>query len=281
MDLCDSIITHDQDSKDRNVRLQALILFIAKEIKRICEKNNIEYFLSGGTLLGAVRHKGFIPWDDDFDIGMSRANYEKFINACEKDLNTDVFVLQTWKNEEKYCFDFAKIQLKGTSIIEDFSKNVAINHGIFVDIFPFDNLPDKSLDRKIFMMVNHVLKNMIWVKCGYGKESHKKKVSYKFFSLLAAPFDLFKLKEFRNKWVKRYNHLVTKENFYSDYPGYPRNAEWFTASKLYQFEDTEFLGVADADALLKASYGDYMKLPPIEKRVQHSHYEIDFGNYFD
>ena len=123
-------------------KLQTAILMIAKEIVRLCDENNIPYFINGGTQLGAIRHKGFIPWDDDFDIGMRRADYEKFLKVCEEQLDHNKYFLQTEDTEKNYAFYFAKIQLKGTSIIEDFSKNVQIEHGIFVDIFPYDNIPD-------------------------------------------------------------------------------------------------------------------------------------------
>ena len=123
-------------------KLQTAILMIAKEIVRLCDENNIPYFINGGTQLGAVRHKGFIPWDDDFDIGMRRADYEKFLKVCEEQLDHNKYFLQTEDTEKNYDFYFAKIQLKVTSIIEDFSKNVQIEHGIFVDIFPYDNIPD-------------------------------------------------------------------------------------------------------------------------------------------
>ena len=111
-------------------KLQKLILYIADEIIRICEKNDIPYNITAGTLLGAVRHKGFIPWDDDFDIAMSREDYERFLKACKKDLDTSVFFLQTADTDRKFAYSMAKVQLLGTEIIEEFSIGVDIHHGI-------------------------------------------------------------------------------------------------------------------------------------------------------
>ena len=153
-------------------KIQKLILYIANEVIRICDKNDIPYNITAGTLLGAVRHKGFIPWDDDFDFAMTRNDYERFLKACKKDLNTDIFFLQTAETDRNFAYSMAKLQLLGTEIIEDFSIGVDIHHGIFVDIFPYDKLPDGDVKRKKFLKKNHLLKTMLWIKCGYGVKEH-------------------------------------------------------------------------------------------------------------
>lgn len=156
-------------------KLQDTILIIAKEIDKICKENNIDYFMDGGTQLGAIRHRGFIPWDDDFDIGMKRIEYDRFINVCQQSLNKKKFHLET-EEDIGYGFAFAKIHLKGTEIIENFSKNANVDHGIFVDIFPYDNIPDSDLKRTLFLAENHILKNLIWVKAGVWKCGAKTEV---------------------------------------------------------------------------------------------------------
>ena len=85
-------------------KIQKLILYIANEVIRICDKNDIPYNITAGTLLGAVRHKGFIPWDDDFDFAMTRNDYERFLKACKKDLNTDIFFLQTAETDRNFAY---------------------------------------------------------------------------------------------------------------------------------------------------------------------------------
>ena len=265
---------------DKNkVKLQNVILMIAKEIVKLCDENNIPYFINGGTQLGAIRHKGFIPWDDDFDIGMLRADYEKFLKVCEEQLDYNKYFLQTEDTEKYYAFNFAKIQLKGTCIIEDFSKNVQIEHGIFVDIFPYDNIPDKAMKRRFFFMYNHILKNLLWIKCGYGDDTQKNAISYKCMLFISHFFSLERLKKKRKQLMNQYNNQITKNCITSDYPGDILKNEWFEDFVKYKFEDVEFLGFKKYDEYLKNLYGDYMKIPKESDRVTHSNYDIDFGVY--
>lgn len=260
-------------------KLQNLILLIAKEIVRICNKYDITYYLDSGTQLGAVRHNGFIPWDDDFDIAMKRLDYERFLNICEKELDKTKFFLQTEWTEKNYCFTFAKIQLLGTEIIEDFSKEVDIHHGIFVDIFPYDNLPDNSKQQKWFLYKNYILKNLLWVKCGYGTSIHKRKIGYCVFKLLSRLFSIEDLKIKRYKLIVQNNKNNTKLCFTSDYPKIKLQNAWFNEFSWYKFETEKFRGFKRYDSYLKTLYGEYMQLPPIEKRIQHSNYKINFGIY--
>lgn len=266
---------------DEKKRLQKLILLTAKEVCSFCELNGIPYFIIGGTQLGAIRHKGFIPWDDDFDIGMKRLDYERFIEIWTKKCDKEKFFLQTQDSEMYYTFSFCKVQLKGTKILEDFSKNVPIQHGIFVDIFPYDNLPDKKMKRTIFLLKNHIVKNMLWVKCGYGTDEQRKSLKYKLFKVLGCFASVRRLKKIQNKLVTRYNKSNTAYCFNCDYPKQQISIEWISNLRKYQFEEECFYGVEDYDAYLKHMYGDYMELPPVEKRIQHSYEKIVFGPYED
>lgn len=260
-------------------KLQELLLMIAMEIKRICEKHNIPYFIDGGTQLGAVRHKGFIPWDDDLDIAMKRSDYEKFLKVCSYELDRNIFFIQNEWTEENYAFSFTKIQLLGTELLEDFSKNVSINHSIFVDIFPYDNLPNSKIKKKLFLLKNHIIKNLLWTKCGYGTEKHRLQTRYKIFKLLSGLFTVEYLKKKRNKLITKYNSQTTELCFTSDYPKTMILNKWFQSSKLYSFENQQLSGFLEADELLTTLYGDYMKLPPQNERRKHSQYEVKFGPY--
>ena len=123
-------------------------LEIANEVKKICENYKIKYFLIAGTLLGAVRHRGFIPWDDDLDMGMLRKDYIKFLKIARKELD-DKYYLESWKVASGYGLPFTKIRMNGTKYIERNSKDVNCHLGIFIDIFPFDNVPDNKVQRLI------------------------------------------------------------------------------------------------------------------------------------
>lgn len=263
--------------KDKE-KLQKIILIIAKEVDRICKNNNIEYFLDGGTQLGAVRHKGFIPWDDDFDIGMKRKEFEKFIYACKKELNKSEFYLET-SEDTGYAFSFAKIHLNGTCIIEDFSKSADVHHGIFVDIFPYDKLPQNRLNRKLFLFINNLLKNLIWIKLNYGDDFHRKKISYKIFKFLGKALPISLLKRKRNYLIQKYNYTNSDYYFNSDYSKKFISKYWIDDIVDYNFEKYNFKGVKDYDSFLRNLYGNYMNMPPEEERVCHSNYNVDFGKY--
>lgn len=259
-------------------RLQNTILIIANEIDRICNKNNIEYFMDGGTQLGAVRHKGFIPWDDDFDIGMKRKEYERFIQVCKKELDKKKYYLET-DEDMGYGFAFAKIHLNDTEIVEDFSRNAKVHHGIFVDIFPYDNLPESKIECKIFLAENHILKNLIWVKTGYGSENQRKKNSYRFFKVASNFFSLNILKKARRNLICKYDDRKTEYCFTSDYPKNHLKSFWLDNIEKFRFENDSFWGMKDYDAFLKMLYGDYIELPPKEKQIVHSTYKVYFGPY--
>lgn len=253
-----------------NEKLKSAILFIADEIDRICRKYNITYTISSGTMLGAIRHKGFIPWDDDFDIEMRRDEFERFITICDKELNNNIFYLQTDKTEQFYAYSFAKIQLNGTLFMEDFSSNVPIHHGIFVDIFPLDKVPNNRIKASIMKINNHIIKSMIWIKCGYGTLQHKKKFSYWLLRIAAAFFKLETLKLFRRDLLNKYNSNPTNYFFISDYPRYRLKCTWYETFCEYNFNGHLFYGLKNYDEYLKEMYGDYMVLPPEAERYNHS-----------
>lgn len=269
--------------------LHALELKIALEIKRVCEKNGLRYFLTAGTLLGAVRHGGFIPWDDDMDIGMPRADYDAFTGACAADLGPE-FLLQTWDTDPDYPFPAGKVRLKGTRAPEKFAEGNrgggVGRDGIYVDIFPFDAVPDGRLAAKLQGWGYFFFKRLLWIKKGYGKsirmESWGQRLKYDAFLALSAVFPYGTAKRCCDWMQRRFNgkntrHVVTNG-------AHPFGKEmieraWMDDLAPIQFEGEEFPSYRSREAYLKHMYGDYMALPPENERAGHEFEGLDFGPY--
>lgn len=137
-------------NKEMNLRkLQLAELEILKDFIRVCNELKLTYFLDSGTLLGCIRHEGFIPWDDDIDVSMPREDYEIFLEKGQALLKREYF-LQSYKTEPNYTLNFAKIRNSNTTFIESSVKDLNINHGIFIDIFPIDGYkPDRKIENYI------------------------------------------------------------------------------------------------------------------------------------
>lgn len=263
-------------------RVQLAQLEIAKEIKRVCDENDIRYFLSFGTMLGAVRHQGFIPWDDDMDLGMMRSEYERFLQIAPEKLKPE-YVLQTWYTDENVSIPFAKVRKRGTVYIESKGGNLKEN-GFFVDIFPFDFQPATeeacaALNRKLKTIFRTKLMKSRYTPWRDGdKINWKKRAGYLLFQVRA----LFTTQE---KLAREFDALASSvpENdilFWQE--GISRmkkiKRQWCEELAEYTFEGETFTGPKDYDALLTAIYGDYMQLPPEDQRENRHQIEaVDFG----
>lgn len=266
-------------------KVQLLELEIAKEMKRICETNNIKYFLLWGSLLGAVRHEGFIPWDDDMDFGMLREDYEKFIDVCKKELDPKFF-MQTWDTDSDYPFAYAKIRIKGTHFREQFSDNCLSNDGIFIDVFPMDNAPNTYIKKKVQEIKYFLCIRLLWIKKGMGKsieqESAIQKIKYVSFLALSKVFSFDRIKNYFKKVLNKYNNKSTKKivctaGKYCFKYTMPR--EWAENLTNIKFETIELPAFKSRHEYLSLLYGDYMTPPPLEERYGHLPSEIDFGPY--
>ena len=263
--------------------MHELHLILADELKRICDKYNITYFMIAGTLLGAVRHQGFIPWDDDMDFGMQRSEFQRFVVACTKELNEEKFYLQTDKNDKLYPFNFAKLRLKHTKVVEEFSSHVNTNQGIYIDIFPIDAVSDRKYNANLQLKQFWFYRNLLLIKLGYGTEHKKKKLNYKVGKLISKIYSIDSLKEKKDKVIRRCEGKETKFVVTSD-GNYGLNketlkSEWIKNICDYKFENKIYPGIKNNDEYLTYFYGNYMKLPETDNRNHHKRLDVEFGPY--
>lgn len=256
-------------------------LNILREIKRICDANNINFILGGGTLIGAVRHKGFIPWDDDIDIAMLRSDYEVFIKAAS-DL-PDYMVVLSHPAYEKYGEQMTKVMDIRAIFRERFAQNVDIPAGVFVDIFVFDNVPSNQISRMVHRFKNYTLRKMILLANDYNFTKYGwKKEAYKLLQKMIKPFPVKSLQKAYDKNAQRYNRQKTdKVVSLSGSYGYKKETvpvSYLEDLVFVEFENDMYCAPREYDAFLRSVYGDYMKLPPKEKQVnKHTLAELDLS----
>ena len=262
-------------------------LIIAREIKRLCDKHNIKYFIIAGTLLGAIRHGGFIPWDDDMDVGMLREDYEKFIKVAKTELGGDFF-LQTSETDKNYGLPFAKILLNDTVLVEASAGSDA-KKGIFVDVFPFDVAPENEADRENHNKKTYIYKRLLLAKLNYNvcaKNDYVKRAVYFILKIMSSFYSHDKLVQKLESEITRYNNSKTEDivNIGGAY-GYKKEtikADWVRDTVEIPFEDMTLSAPVDYIKYLETFYGDYMTPPPEDKRYnRHSVTELDFGKYAD
>ena len=258
-------------------------LEMALEVKRICDKYNIKYSIIAGTLLGAVRHKGFIPWDDDLDIGMLREEYDRFIEVCKKELD-DKYFLQTWDTDKDFPLPIAKLRKNGTRYVEKNSSKSNHHKGIYIDIFPFDNVPESTIKRKVQNIVTYILKRMLLIKKNYilWEDNEKlKRIIYKIVFIVSSLFPDYLIKDTLYRVMTMYNDRKTNKvvTFGGAY-GYNKetiNRQWLENNKPIIFENVEFSAPCDYEGYLTYFYGDYMSPPPENKRYnRHNIIEVRF-----
>ncbi len=264
-------------------KMHPLHLVLADELKRICEKYDIKYFMIAGTLLGAVRHGGFVPWDDDMDFGILRTDYEKFISLCDKELDKDIFCLQTEQNEKFYPFGFAKLSLTGTEFKEEVINKFNVHEGIYIDIFPFDTVPNSNWERWIQYKVFHITNRLIKLKTGFFSKYQKRTIQHYIGCIISKVFPITFLKTIRYNCITRYmnedsKYVVNGDGAYGIEKETLRR-KWVEDIKDYSFEDRIYPGIADYDDYLTYFYGNYMTPPPTDERKHHRRIMVDFGQY--
>jgi lipopolysaccharide cholinephosphotransferase len=262
-------------------KVQDTVLEILSDIIRVCTENDIEYFIIGGTALGAVRHKGFIPWDDDIDIGMTRINYNKFLSIAQNKLNKDLF-LQTFETDPKIPFYFAKVKKNGTKFIEYYCRDIEMHQGLFVDIFPYDNVPDDPRLKKRHIFKVNILANLFISKSLMGTSAPQfgisgliKRYGRVILHYILKPISKNFLYSLLDTEVQKYNSIQSNIMSYINYPYLSINTNTLQTLETISFQGMSVFCPCDLHEYLTNQYGDYMKLPSKEKRVGHRPYIVE------
>lgn len=250
---------------------QGIMFQMLCELDAICRRNNINYMLFAGSALGAVRHKGFIPWDDDLDIVMLREDYDRFLSVAPNELDCKQYYLQKEFSSHWPMF-FSKLRKNNTACIErQIPKDRKMHQGIYIDIFPCDNLSDNKIIRKLQFVASKIVIAKSVYRRGYLTDSVLKKMFIQASRLLPLkPFWKF----VTNQRARDSNMVHT---FFGGARNYQKNAyprKWFEHSVQLPFEGSLFPVSAYYDDLLRKMYGDYMTPLPEEKRGQKIHAEI-------
>ncbi len=252
----------------RQVQMIQLELLI--EVDRICKKCNIHYNIIAGTLLGAVRHGGYIPWDDDADVALVRSEYEKFRKACIKELDRSQYVFQDHRNTKGYRWGYGKLRKKGTLFLREHQEHMPYMQGVFIDIFPLDGVPDNYFLRSIKNFECFCIRKILWSRVGMIAEKNRgKRQVYKVLGLIPEKY-VFR---YYHRMIHRANCKKTRMVRILMFPtpnseyGYYRN--WYENSMNIEFEGKVFQGIKDYDSYLNFKFGNYMELPPIEQRKSH------------
>lgn len=255
------------------------------ELDRICKKWNIPYFLVGGTLIGAIRHNGFIPWDDDIDVGMLHEDYDRFFEACKQELDP-AYVLHDWYADPGSPHPYGKLKIRGTHYPEALSKNSTMDDGVFIDVFPYDNAPDSVFLRRVQGAQIFVLRKILLLRCDFdlGGGSKAKKLVYGTLKFLSRIRSIEGWKRAFKKVQHRYNSKPTQVAvnmcgaYHYDRESKPR--AMLEKMTEHTFEGRMFCVPEDYDGFLRSCYGDYMQLPPEDQRVGvHGVQYVDFGDY--
>jgi lipopolysaccharide cholinephosphotransferase len=267
-------------------KLQLTQLQIAVEVAKLCDTHRIPYFLFAGTALGARRHGGFIPWDDDLDLGMLRADYDRFLTLAKSGGLPNHLHVQDWLDDEHVAAPFAKIRLNDSVMVEEWSEHTGGHKGIFIDIFPLDSIPDGTAQRLL-----HTAKLKFWIRLAHHQAGYTMNRQGWILRLpdlalrgLAriVPRQTAKkrLQEAMTRFEDRQTKRVAAVGGSRSLAKETILREWATNLTPGQFEGKTFLCTSNPDAYLTHAYGDFMTMPPPEERFgRHGIVELDFGPF--
>lgn len=259
----------------RNLQMIQLEMLI--EVDRICEKCDIKYNIIAGTLLGAVRHKGYIPWDDDADVALLRSEYEKFRDACITELDQTRFYFQDHRNTKGYRWGYGKIRRKNTLFLREYQEHMPYEQGVFIDVFPLDGVPDNYLMRCLNNFHCFCIRKILWSEVGrFAAKSFFMRAWYHLLSKVSRErvldyYDKFVVHSAKNTTMVRILLFPTPNRSF----GYYR--KWYENSAKIEFEKQYFWAIKDYNEYLSFKFGDYMTLPPVEQQKVHPVSKISIG----
>lgn len=265
------IITIDSETLRK---LQLKELDSLKFFDKFCKENDLTYYLLGGCVIGSLRHKGFIPWDDDIDLIMPRKDYTKMLELWNGELKDDRYILLKTDGEKIFTGNtFATLIDTSSTLIKENQQNIDVPHGIVTDIFPMDGCPDSKIKR--YMQYYHAMMYSLFIT-EYVPTKHGGVVSLASKILLG----IFKGKKIRTKIWKRAEKKASKYDFDThDFstelyagPGYMKNKyphKAFAGAAYSEFEGMMVPIPQGYDTYLSMAFGDYMSLPKEEDRVPH------------
>lgn len=303
-------------SEETLIKIQKLELDILKEVDAICRRNGIKYTLCGGSLLGAIRHKGFIPWDDDIDVSMLREDYDRFCEICKTELDSEKYFLQTTDTDPEYRFTYAKLLLNGTTYVRSGYEHMKYRTGIFIDIFPRDGVSDNPVLNTIQHTLGYMMRKILYSPMG-AVRSPKASARFIFRILRHLPksfpvkmlsfikwlnfnketdivycYGIMRNTEKRKLNMSKKKYREYKKSLKSETPQQKKERKirdsglkrcYFKELTDMPFEDMKAMVTDHYDIWLECNYGDYMKLPPEEKRKHHhttSYYSLGkYENY--
>lgn len=272
--MADTVLSTKETEKLKVIELDMLKIFIG-----ICSKLDIKYYVLGGTMLGAVRHKGFIPWDDDIDVGLYRRDYELFCQKAQELLPEGLF-LQTGETDPEYIGGFAKIRNSNTTFVESSTKKFRINHGVYLDIFPLDYYPETKAEQRLFELKNRIIKMRL--RREYTLDDRAKGSRAKEFAAAvasAAAMLIYPTVESACTAREKLYTSVKSSEMFANYNGAWGKKEivpafWYGEGRMMPFEDIQVCVPEHCEKWLAQVYGDYMQFPPEEKRVTHHFTEL-------
>ena len=281
------------DSADPQMlhRVHLLLTKMLAEFDRVCRQLGVSYAVYGGTAIGAVRHKGFIPWDDDIDVMMTRSDYERFLSEAPDLLGAE-FRIDNTRTIRDYPFMFSKLVLKDTLLIPEFAKDSAYRMPISLDILPVDNVPDspsafRAMSRRTWLWGRLLFLRGTPRPYLIGITGARRAAIYTVTSTVHWIMRGLGLtpRFLQSRWeraARRYEHVRTKRM--ADFSMRDPENWALTRDELFPvrevpFEDITVMLPHEYDALLRRGYGDYMELPPEDQRRNHKPHVVDFGPY--